>query len=109
MPYPVVLGHAVPTLLDLLEQARSEMQLIREGHVEGTEAPVQEVEQHQPHPQPVVTACNIVTTRAQKAKNTLEELPFFHADLESGPVKQHKSGVQRRREKLLAMAREQCE
>lgn len=81
LPYPAVVGHDVPTLLDLIEQARQEKQLMKEGHIEGTKTPVQEVDQEcQPHSQPRVPACNIVTTRAQKAKNTLEELPFFHVE-----------------------------
>ncbi len=108
--YSAVLGHDVLTLLDLIQQARQEKRLIREGHVDSmVQAPVQEAQQNQPNPQPAATACNIVTTRAQKAESTLKELPFFHTEFELGPVRQRKSKAQRRREKLLAAARDQCE
>lgn len=33
LPYPAVLGHDVPTLLDLIEQTRRDKQSIREQHV----------------------------------------------------------------------------
>ena len=83
LPYPVVLGNDVPTFLDLI-QARSEHQITRERHVKSTsEAP----EQQEQRPQPAVTVCNMVVTRAQKARNTLEELPFYHDQLEAVPVK----------------------
>lgn len=47
-----------------------------------------------------------MTTRAQKARNTLEELPFYHTDLEASPVQQLKSRAQGGRETVLATARE---
>lgn len=71
------------------------------------EVTVQRTEvRHQPDPQQAVTACNIVITRAQKAKNTLVELPFYDAELQSKPSKQPKSKALRRREKLLATAKD---
>lgn len=78
------------------------------GHEGDTEATAQEFKQ-QPDPHSADPACNIVTSRAQKANNTLEELPFFHAELESRLVKQPKSRAQRTREKLLAMVWNQWE
>ena len=66
------------------------------GQIEGTvEAPVQKVEKQLDFP-PKVNACNMVTTRAQKDRNNLEELPFYNAELEAGPIKKPKSRAQRK-------------
>ena len=72
LPYPVILGQDVPTFPDLIQQARGDNQVSSEGWLQGTvEVPVQEGEHQQLSPQPVGVACNVVTARAQKVKNTL--------------------------------------
>lgn len=95
LPYAVILGNDVPTLLDLMKnleckrEAQSSSQDVTELMAPMTE---------------LVQPCHMVTTRAQTA-GTLRELPFFGEELESGPVKSLKSKAQRRREKLLGTAK----
>lgn len=50
------------------------------------------------------TSCSVVITRAQKAKNMLEEMPFYHAELDQSPVNLRKTKAQKRREKFLGSA-----
>lgn len=51
----------------------------------------------------------IVTTRAQKVKGALQELPFFEEDWELGSIKPSKPKAQRRREKVLGTLRKEAE
>ena len=76
LPYPVVLGNDVPTLLDLI-QSRSEHQITRERHVKGTgEAPEQQEQQEQqePRPQPGSVTWSQLELRKQ---GTLWRVPFL--------------------------------
>ncbi|CAJ1064638.1 uncharacterized protein LOC120723181 [Xyrichtys novacula] len=110
LPYPVILGLDVPTLLDLVQDPQKQSPLptvcdevleipgepeplqVKSGENSGTE----------------VKECHVVT-RAQSARNTLSELPFYEAELEVGVEKLRRSRVQKRRDTFLGAPREKDE
>ncbi|XP_078793179.1 uncharacterized protein LOC144987743 [Oryzias latipes] len=104
LPFSVILGRDVPLLFDLIQQAHAKMDGgVCETSVQAQRKPVGSDHQH------AVSLCNIVTTRANAARNLLEELPFHNTELEISPVKVRKSRAQRRREKFLATVETQCD
>ncbi|CAL9691326.1 unnamed protein product [Knipowitschia caucasica] len=80
LPYEVILGNDIPTLLDLMSQVTEEL----------SES---------------VNSVNVLT-RAQKAKAILEELPFWEEELEALPGKSRKPKAQKRQEKFAGSPRE---
>uniref|UniRef100_A0A8C7YR87 Gypsy retrotransposon integrase-like protein 1 n=1 Tax=Oryzias sinensis TaxID=183150 RepID=A0A8C7YR87_9TELE len=73
LPYPVVLGHDLPVLLDLL-------------HVT---------------PGCNVAVTRAQAKQKDETIKMLQSMPFYDADIEVGVTKEHKSRKQRRREKFL--------
>lgn len=104
LPYAVILGSDVPVLFDLIHLAKNKSQLNGQNSVS---AEAQGVERHLVGN--IHASCNMAITRAQGAKNTLEELPFYHAELDGGPVRPQKTRAQKRREKFLVSSKNLCE
>ncbi|XP_041844148.1 uncharacterized protein LOC121641869 [Melanotaenia boesemani] len=102
LPYAVILGLDVPTLLDLVHNAKAETQDIAND---------QEVQSNNYgldltlDPGFTGPSYSYVTTRAQKVINPLKELPFYNDELESGPCRPVKSRAERRRDKFLGSAK----
>jgi len=113
LPYAVILGNDIPTLLDLVQQTDNEKPIALTTVAQEVQSLGQE---HRVAPL-VDTAvvsftetsnpCVMVTTRAQSEKEVLRELPFFGVELETGRVKLPKSKAERRREKLRGTARKE--
>lgn len=112
LPYAVILGLDVPTLLDLVHNGEAK-NLNFANDLQETESPevdsFGQASDRQANLGPLLPVCNLVTTRAQKARNPLKELPFFDVELEAGSVKPTKSRAQRRRDKFLGSARPEVE
>lgn len=112
LPYAVILGNDVPTLLDLVQQTdikpitlNSVIKTAQNPEQESREAPLAEAA-----PVPVAGTpkpCIMVTTRAQSSGEILRELPFFGVELETGQVRLSKSKAERRREKLRGTPRKE--
>ncbi|XP_045898329.1 zinc finger protein 18-like, partial [Micropterus dolomieu] len=102
----------VPTLLDLVHNGEAKNLNFANDLKEAESPEVDSLGQagdRQANLGPLLPVCNLVTTRAQKARNPLKELPFFDVELEAGSVKPTKSRAQRRRDKFLGSARPEVE
>lgn len=111
--WAVVLGLDVPTLTDLVSSTDANSLTFSNSH-EDIQLRTQEAAQVQ-NLSPMSTVeeplsiCSLVTTRAQTARNPLQEIPFYDVELELGPVKPAKSRAQRRNDKFLASVTEETE
>ncbi|KAL3999724.1 growth arrest and DNA-damage-inducible protein [Sarotherodon galilaeus] len=98
LPYSVILGNDIPTLFDLIHQSDYDPQMSAEKDIQGlgdesgsSLSLDMTVEPFKP--------CHVVT-RAQSAKEMMQELPFFEESLETEPGKIRKSRAQKRSEKF---------
>lgn len=91
LPFDVILGNDVPTLLDLMSVSNPSE--IANGETENTK-----VEQ--------MNSVNVLT-RAQKANANWEELPFWGEEFEVLPGKPRKTKAQKRQEKFANSPKEQ--
>ncbi|KAK7934242.1 hypothetical protein WMY93_005138 [Mugilogobius chulae] len=96
LPFDVILGNDIPTLLDLMSQSN-----VLEG--EKVCNPVTEKPTVEP-----VNSVNVLT-RAQKAKANFEELPFWEEEFEALPGKARKPKAQRRKEKFAGSPKEESQ
>ncbi|KAK7889409.1 hypothetical protein WMY93_024969 [Mugilogobius chulae] len=96
LPFDVILGNDIPTLLDLMSQSN-----VLEG--EKVCNPVTEKPTVEP-----VNSVNVLT-RAQKAKANFEELPFWEEEFEALPGKARKPKAKRRKEKFAGSPKEESQ
>lgn len=93
LPYQVILGNDLPTLLELMspnnQSAKEQVELEPIENADGVVKPVH------------------VLTRAQNAKTLMEELPFWEEECEAQPRKTRKSKAQRRQEKFMGSPKEE--
>uniref|UniRef100_A0A669EUZ0 Gypsy retrotransposon integrase-like protein 1 n=1 Tax=Oreochromis niloticus TaxID=8128 RepID=A0A669EUZ0_ORENI len=101
LPYAVILGLDIPTLLDLVSNEVP-------GHVHTVQVDQDHNLQKQDiilQAQPESAIPSLITTRAQSANDPLKELPFYDEELEVSPAKPAKSRAQRRRDKFRGSSR----
>ncbi|KAL4007856.1 hypothetical protein ACER0C_001708 [Sarotherodon galilaeus] len=101
LPYAVILGLDIPTLLDLVSNEVP-------GHLNTVHVDQDHNLQKQDiilQAQPESAIPSLITTRAQSANDPLKELPFYDEELEVSPAKPAKSRAQRRRDKFRGSSR----
>uniref|UniRef100_A0A669D272 Gypsy retrotransposon integrase-like protein 1 n=1 Tax=Oreochromis niloticus TaxID=8128 RepID=A0A669D272_ORENI len=101
LPYAVILGLDIPTLLDLVSNEVP-------GHLHTVHVDQDHNLQKQDiilQAQPESAIPSLIITRAQSANDPLKELPFYDEELEVSPAKPSKSRAQRRRDKFRGSSR----
>lgn len=111
----MILGHDVPTLLDFVQHPQPQNHMPShehiipfESHCVGEASRELKLLRDELEGDTQSKSCNVVT-RAQRAKETLGELPFYEAELKAGPERLQKSKARRRRDKFLGAPRESVE